>query len=211
MRVAIYARVSTDDKGQDPENQLRQLREWCANAGHTITREFIETASGGKGERQRPEFARLMRDAHKRQFDLVLCWALDRFSREGMRPTIGYLQRLADNGVGFHSYTEPLLSTDNEMVRDIVLAVMAALAKQERIRIGERTRAGLARVRQRGTKSGRPLGRPKLDAKRERAVREALAAGMGINRVARLVGTGNATVAAIAKEIRNVHANTAPV
>ena len=87
MRVAIYARVSTDDKGQDPENQLRQLREWCANAGHTITGEFIETASGGKGERHRPEFARLMLDAHKRQFDLVLCWALDRFTREGMRPT----------------------------------------------------------------------------------------------------------------------------
>jgi DNA invertase Pin-like site-specific DNA recombinase len=138
MRVAIYARVSTDDKGQDPENQLRQLREWCANAGHTIAQEFIETASGAKGERQRAEFARLMLDAHKRQFDLVLCWALDRFSREGMRPTIGYLQRLADNGVGFHSYTEPLLSTDNEMMRDIVLAVMAALAKQERLRIGER-------------------------------------------------------------------------
>jgi DNA invertase Pin-like site-specific DNA recombinase len=198
MRVAIYARVSTDDKGQDPENQLCQLREWCADAGHTITREFIETASGGKGERQRPEFARLMLDAHKRQFDLVLCWALDRFTREGMRPTIAYLQRLADNGVGFHSYTEPLLSTDNEMVRDIVLAVMAALAKQERLRIGERTRAGLARVRA----SGKHLGRPKLDAKRERAVRDALAAGLGINRVARMVGTGNATVAAIAAKMR---------
>jgi DNA invertase Pin-like site-specific DNA recombinase len=202
MRVAIYARVSTDDRGQDPENQLRQLREWCANAGHTVAREFVEAASGGKGERQRPEFARLMLDAHKRQFDLVLCWALDRFSREGMRPTIGYLQRLAENGVGFHSYTEPLLSTDNEMVRDIVLAVMAALAKQERIRIGERTRAGLARVRERGTKSGKSLGRPKLDAKRERAVRDALAAGLGINRVARMVGTGNATVAAIAAKMR---------
>ena len=199
MRVAIYARVSTDDRGQDPENQLRQLREWCANAGHIVTREFIETASGGKSERQRPEFARLMLDAHKRQFDLVLCWALDRFSREGMRPTIGYLQRLADNGVGFHSYTEPLLSTDNEMVRDIVLAVMAALAKQERIRIGERTRAGLARVRA----TGKTLGRPKIDTKREKAVREALAAGMGINKVARMVGTGNATVAAIAEEMRS--------
>jgi DNA invertase Pin-like site-specific DNA recombinase len=201
MRVAIYARVSTDDKGQDPENQLRQLREWCANAGHTITREFIERASGGKGERQRPEFARLMLDAHKRQFDLVLCWALDRFSREGMRPTIGYLQRLTDNGVGFHSYTEPLLSTDNEMVRDIVLAVMAALAKQERIRIGERTRAGLERVRAKGE----TLGRPRLDANREKAVREALAAGKGINKVARMVGTGNATVVAIAKQMRNGH------
>jgi DNA invertase Pin-like site-specific DNA recombinase len=142
-----------------------------------------------------------MLDAHKRQFDLVLCWALDRFSREGMRPTIGYLQRLAENGVGFHSYTEPLLSTDNEMVRDIVLAVMAALAKQERIRIGERTRAGLARVRA----NGKHLGRPRLDASREKAVREALAEGKGINKVARMVGTGNATVAAIAAKMRQAN------
>jgi len=202
MRVAIYARVSTDDKGQDPENQLRQLREWCANAGHAIAREYVEHASGGKGERHRPQFAAMLLDAHKRQFDLVLCWALDRFSREGMRPTIGHLQRLADGGVGFHSYTEPLLSTDNEMIRDIVLAVMAALAKQERIRIGERTKAGLARVREKGSKSGREIGRPKLDPKRDAAVRAALAEGMGINRVAKLIGTGNATVAAIKAEMR---------
>jgi putative DNA-invertase from lambdoid prophage Rac len=73
---------------------------------------------------------------------------------------------------------------------------------QERLRIGERTRAGLARVRERGTKSGEPLGRPKLDDKRERAVCDALAAGLGINRVARMVGTGNATVAAIAAKMR---------
>src|SRR5262245_28618375 len=79
-----YARVSTDDKGQDPENQLRQLRAWCASAGHEITREYVDHASGGKGAEKRPEFAAMLADAHKRQFDLVLCWALDRLSREGM-------------------------------------------------------------------------------------------------------------------------------
>ena len=158
-RVAIYARVSTEDRGQDPENQLEQLRAWCTVAGHAIAREYVDHASGAKGERQRPQFAALLDDAHKRRFDIVLCWALDRLSREGMVPTIGYLQRLAAAGVAFHSFTEPMLSTDNEMVRDIVLAVMASLAKVERARISDRTKAGLARVRAKGTR----LGRPALD------------------------------------------------
>ena len=131
MRIAIYARVSTDDKGQDPENQLRQLREWCANAGHKLVQEFVDHESGRKGVNGRKQFAALFEDAHKRRFDCVLFWALDRFTREGMVPTIMHLQRLASCGVGFHSYTEPHLATDNELVRDILLALLASLAKQE--------------------------------------------------------------------------------
>jgi Resolvase, N terminal domain len=88
MRVAIYARVSTNDKGQDPENQLRELRAWCANSGHTVAGEYVEAESGGKGADKRKQFAALLEDAAKRKFDLVLFWALDRFSREGMAQTI---------------------------------------------------------------------------------------------------------------------------
>ena len=172
MRVAIYARVSsTNENKQDPENQLRQLREWCVNAGHEIVREYVEHVSGGKGKEQRPQFAAMLADAHRRQFDIVLCWALDRFSREGMVPTIGHLQRLDAAGVKFHSYTEPMLSTDNEMIRDIVLAVMASLAKQERLRHLERIHAGIVKARQCGTRSGKAIGRPKIDAKIEDMIR----------------------------------------
>jgi len=196
MRVAIYARVSTDDKGQDPENQLMQLRAWCAATGHTIAREYIEHASGAKGTNKRPEFAAMLADAHKRQFDLVLCWALDRLSREGMVPTVLHLQRLAAAGVGFHSYTEPMLSTDNEMVRDIVLAVMASLAKAERARIAERTRAGM----QRAAKNGKRLGRPKISAATRAQIVEMLRNGIGIRATARAIGTGNETVHRIKRE-----------
>ena len=63
MRVAVYARVSTDDKGQDPENQLRQLRAWCASAGHEIVCEYVDHCSGGKGAEKRPEFAAMLADA----------------------------------------------------------------------------------------------------------------------------------------------------
>jgi DNA invertase Pin-like site-specific DNA recombinase len=157
-RVAIYARVSTEDRGQDPENQLAQLRVWCAAAGHTIVAEYVDRASGSKGADKRPRFAAMLDDAHRRQFDVLLCWALDRLSREGMVATVGHLQRLGAAGVAFHSYSEPALCSENEMVRDIVLAVMASLAKVERARISERTKAGLARVKAAGTR----LGRPKL-------------------------------------------------
>lgn len=159
MRVSIYARVSTDGRGQDPENQLAQLRSWCATSGHQICVESVDHASGARGAAKRPQLAAMFDAAHRRQFDLVLVWALDRLTREGMVATVVQLQRLANAGIVFHSYTEPLLSTDNEMVRDIVLAVMASMAKMERHKISERTKAGLARVRAKGKSLGRaPLG-----------------------------------------------------
>jgi DNA invertase Pin-like site-specific DNA recombinase len=155
MRIAIYARVSTDDKGQDPENQLRQLREWCSHAGHELVGEYVEHESGRKGVNSRKRFAALFEDAHKRKFDCVLFWALDRLTREGMIPTIMHLQRLATCGVGFHSYTEPHLATDNELVRDILLALLASLAKQEANRISERVKAGMARAKAQGKRVGK--------------------------------------------------------
>ena len=191
MRVAIYARVSTDDKGQDPENQLRELRAWCANAGHTIVEEYIDRESGRKGADKRKRFAALFEDAHKRKFDCVLFWALDRFTREGMVPTITHLQRLASHGVSFHSYTEAHLSTDNELVRNILLAVMSSLAKVEAQRIGERTRAGMARARA----QGKHIGRPALDAAVRQKIAKQMAAGLSAYAVAKQLGIDPHTVA----------------
>ena len=154
MRVAIYARVSTTDKGQSVENQLTQLREWCSNAGHTIVNEYTDYETGKTDKRT--AFQALFADAHRRQFDLVVFWALDRFSREGMLPCINHLQRLAACGVGFHSFTEAHLATDNELVRNILLALLASLAKVEAQKISERTKAGMARARAKGKRIGRP-------------------------------------------------------
>src|SRR6516162_6529289 len=123
MRVAIYARVSTEDKGQDPENQLRDLRAWCTNSGHDIVGEYIDRVSGRKGAGERKQFSVLFEDASRRKFDCVLFWALDRFSREGMVPTIQHLERLSARGVTFHSYAEPRLSADSMVVRRILLGL----------------------------------------------------------------------------------------
>jgi DNA invertase Pin-like site-specific DNA recombinase len=187
MRIAIYARVSTDNKGQDPENQLRQLREWCASAGHELVQEYVDKESGRKGTKSRKQFAVLFEDAHRRKFDCVLFWALDRFTREGMVPTIMYLQRLASYGVGFHSYTEPHLATDNELVGGILLALLASLAKQEAKKISERTKAGLARARAQGKRLGRPGISDKLKAKIAKRIAEGetpyrVAKDLGIDR-----------------------------
>jgi DNA invertase Pin-like site-specific DNA recombinase len=201
MRVAIYARVATDE--QEPENQLRQLRAWCTAAGHEVGEEYIDHGvSGAKAAGTRTRFAALLADAHKRRFDMVLCWALDRLSREGIVATVGYLRQLAASGVSFHSYSEPMLSTDNELVRDILLAVMVSLAKQERLRHIERVKAGMDRARIQGTQSGKPIGRARIPAAKERAIRAALAAGgKGILKIAAEHGVGSGTVQRIRREM----------
>jgi len=94
--------------------------------------------------------------AARREFDLLLVWSLDRFSREGMAATVGYLQRLASHGVAFRSFTEEHLSTENELVRNILLATLASLAKLEREKISQRTKAGLEQARAKGKILGRP-------------------------------------------------------
>jgi DNA invertase Pin-like site-specific DNA recombinase len=154
--VAIYARVSTDDKGQTPDNQLLQLRAWCERMGYPVVREYVEHENGGKGIEYRKQLAAMFTGAAQREFDLLLVWSLDRFSREGMATTVGYLQRLASHGVAFRSFTEEHLSTENELVRNILLATLASLAKLEREKISQRTKAGLERARARGKVLGRP-------------------------------------------------------
>jgi DNA invertase Pin-like site-specific DNA recombinase len=175
MKAAIYARVSTRD--QESENQLAQLRAWCAACGHEVVGEYIDHVSGSKGAEKRPEFARMFEDASRRKFAVLVFWDVSRLSREGMAATVNHLQRLGSYGCAFHSFQEPILSSDNEMVRDIVLAVMAALAKAERIKISERTKAGLERVRKSGTRSGKPIGRPALDPELVRKIGRLFAGG----------------------------------
>src|SRR5260370_16046758 len=97
MRIAIYARVSTDDKGQDPENQLRQLRQWGASAGHELVHEYVDHESGRKSTKDRKQFAALFEDAHKRRFDFVVFYALNRVTRQRLDQNILYYQRCASH------------------------------------------------------------------------------------------------------------------
>ncbi len=158
-RVAIYLRVSKDDGSQQTDNQLLQLKEFCERwEGHELVAQYVDRESSTRGRRERRDFDRMFADAARGRFDVLLFWALDRFSREGIRKTIAYLQRLDECGVSFKSYTEPFLDTDNELIAHIVLGVTSYYAQQEATRISERTRAGLERARRNGKVLGRPDG-----------------------------------------------------
>jgi DNA invertase Pin-like site-specific DNA recombinase len=180
MKVAIYARVSTDK--QDNGNQLEQLREFASKQSWEIVTEYKDTMSGS-GKRTRPQFDAVMLAASQRKFDLLLFWALDRLSREGIVKTLGYLEQLRMWGCGWRSYTQPFLDTGNEMTNGIVLSVLAAVAKQERITLSERTKAGLQRARRAGKRLGRRA--VQVDVKAARKLRTE---GMGLRGIAKRLG-----------------------
>src|SRR6267378_2974820 len=151
MKIAIYARVSTDK--QDTGNQLAQLREFAAKQNWEITGEYCDYESGSKSDRA--EFQRMFADASKRRFDLVLFWALDRLSREGVLETLQHLNRLTSYGVGYRSFTEQYFDSCG-IFKDAVIAIIATVAKQERVRLSQRVKAGLETARAKGTRLGRP-------------------------------------------------------
>jgi DNA invertase Pin-like site-specific DNA recombinase len=152
-RIAVYTRVSTGR--QDAENQAAQLQDFAAKQGWTITHELTDVVTGSKSEKDRPQFKRLFELASRREFDLVLFWALDRFSREGVLPTLLHLQRLDGYGVAWRSFTEQYIDSTG-IFKDAVISIMATIAKQENIRRSERVRAGLARAKRQGSRFGRP-------------------------------------------------------
>jgi DNA invertase Pin-like site-specific DNA recombinase len=117
--------------------------------------EYSDTASGSRSDRK--AFNQMFEDARLKHFDLVLFWSLDRFSREGILPTLQYLQKLDSYEIQWRSLQEQYLDSTGPF-RDAVIGIMASLARQERIRISERTKAGLARARRQGKKLGRPTG-----------------------------------------------------
>ena len=156
MKVGLYARVSKSDESQDPENQLVPLRDFAKALGADEVYEYSDLSSGGNGDRL--YFVRMLEDAEKRRFELLLVWSLDRFSREGISNTLGYLERLKRNGIAVKSLQESWLDTRDEGLGQLLLAIFSWVGQQERRRIIERTRAGLERARRGGKRLGRPKG-----------------------------------------------------
>ncbi len=165
MRTAIYARVSTKDGRQDTENQLRQLRAFADTQGWIVVHEYVDRASGKSGDRE--QFQRMLEAAARRDFDCLLFWSLDRLSREGTVETLNHLQRLTSYGVNYRSFTEQYLDSTG-IFKEAVIGILAAVAKQERVRLSERTMAGLQRAKSQGRLGGRPKAEdadPKLMTK----------------------------------------------
>lgn len=195
MKAAIYARVSTRDGRQDAENQLRQLREFAASQKWTVVHEYVDRASGKRGDRD--QFQKMFSAASRREFDCLLFWSLDRLSREGTVETLNHLQRLTGYGVNYRSFTEQYLDSTG-MFKEAVIGILAAVAKQERVRLSERTIAGLQRAKAQGRVGGRPKAEdeePKLVAK----IARLRAQGYSIRAIAAELGKSPNTVMRLLK------------
>ena len=192
--VGIYARVSTPDGRQETENQLALLRSYCDKQGWTIVGEYVDRKSGATAER--PQFKRLFLHARQRRFDIVMFWSLDRFSREGTLETLKHLEKLNSFGIDWKSYTEEYVDSCG-VFREAIIGILAAIAKQERVRRSERAKAAIERLRREGRTDH--LGRPRRIVDRE-ALRRAHADGASIPELVKRAGISRATVYRILRE-----------
>jgi DNA invertase Pin-like site-specific DNA recombinase len=190
VRVAIYTRVSGKSNRQDAANQSLQLAEYCERQGRDYV-EYSDRMTGTKADRT--AFLKMFEDARLKRFDMVLFWALDRFSREGTLKTLEYLQRLDSYGVAWKSFTEQYLDSTG-MFRDAVIAILATIAKQEHARLSERVVAGLRRAK----REGKTLGRKRIILDREKA-RTLHANGQTVRAIAVKMGVSKSLIANILK------------
>lgn len=152
IKIALYARVSTMDKGQDAEVQLRELRQYAALRGHIVSHEYVDVGVSGTKD-SRPELDRMMKDAKTHAFDGVLVWRFDRFARS-TENLLASLRILSESNVAFMSFTENA-DTSTPMGK-FVMTILGAVAELERNILIERTRAGMRNAAAKGIHCGRP-------------------------------------------------------
>jgi DNA invertase Pin-like site-specific DNA recombinase len=188
-RVALYARVSTSNGQQDPEMQLRELREYAKHRELIIVGEYVDKMTGSKDSR--PALNRLMADAGQRKFDAVLVWKLDRFGRS-LRHLVNALAELEALGLSFISLRDNLdLSTPSGR---LMFQIIGAMAEFERSLIQERVKAGLRNAKAKGRRLGRP--RADIDEGEVLALRKS---GASWRDIAKKLGVGLGTVHRIAQ------------
>jgi DNA invertase Pin-like site-specific DNA recombinase len=192
-RVAIYARVSTFDKGQNPETQLRELRRYAEARGLEVAHELVDIASGTRDTR--PNYRVLFDLARKRAVDIVLVWRYDRFARS-TQALVNALVEFRDLGVDFISYQENIDTSSPQ--GKMVFAIMASLAEFESALISERVKAGMARARAEGIR----IGRPKVpeSVKQRIASLKRSDPARSVRAISREVGVSVGTVARCLKE-----------
>jgi DNA invertase Pin-like site-specific DNA recombinase len=192
-RAAIYVRVSTDK--QTVENQVRELRQIAERRGWEIVEEYHDAGiSGAKGRDARPGLDKMLKDAQRRRFDVIMAWAIDRLGRS-LVDLLGTIQTLEACGVDLY-LDQQAIDTTTPAGR-LMFQVTGAFAEFERSMIRQRVRAGLARA----VEKGKRLGRPKIDLATEKRIQARLRAGMGIIKAARECGVGVGTVQRVKAEM----------
>ena len=193
MKVALYCRVSTSDKEQNPETQLLPLREFIKAQGWETFKEYVDQAPATDLV-HRTAWRKLLEDASRRKFDLLLVWRMDRAFRSVLDAATT-LERLRVWGVGLRSYTEPWLDTTSPF-GEALYYITVAYAQLERGILRERVKAGMDRAK----KQGRRIGRPRVTDRRGfqaryKTILERLTQGeLSRRRAARELGVGYATL-----------------
>jgi DNA invertase Pin-like site-specific DNA recombinase len=206
-RAALYARVSTDH--QTVENQIRELSQVAKRRGWEVVEIYRDAGiSGAKGREGRPGLDAMLKDASRRKFDVVMAWAIDRLGRSLVDP-LGTIQGLEACGVDLYLDQQAIDTTT--LAGKLMFQITGAFAEFERSMIRTRVNAGLKRakdeIKRKGhfvTKHGevkKRLGRPSADPEKLRKARAELAKGIGINKVAKMVGLGVGTVAKVKAEM----------
>ena len=193
MKAALYARVSTADKDQNPETQLVPLREFVQAQGWAVTREFVDHAPA-TDLRARTAWRALLDQAARRRVDLVLVWRIDRAFRSVLDAATT-LERLRTWGVGLRSYPEPWLDTTSPF-GEALYYITAAYAQLERGILAERVRAGMDRARRQGRLLGRPGGtrREGFSERWRELVPEIHSGALSRRRAAVLLGVSRTTI-----------------
>jgi DNA invertase Pin-like site-specific DNA recombinase len=188
-RAALYMRVSTVD--QHPETQLQELRQFASGRGLDVVEEYTDHGVSGTRAR-RPALDRMLKDAHRRRFDVVVVWACDRLARS-TKHFLQVLDELNELGIQFLSQREAI-DTDGPLGRAIIV-IVSAVAELERSLIVERVRAGMRRAKL----EGRRIGRTPLDVNHSALVQDRLS-GMSLTRVAKKYGLSRASVVRFVRE-----------
>jgi DNA invertase Pin-like site-specific DNA recombinase len=190
VRAALYARVSTDR--QSTENQLRELRQTAERLGWEVVGEFIDTGiSGAKGRKDRPQLDALLKGVARKDFDVVASWSVDRLGRS-LIDLVSMLQELHSTGVDLYLHQQGINTTTP--AGKALFGMMGVFAEFERGMIQERVRAGMARAKAKGTKSGYAIGRPAVPSAVEDHIRVLRAQGLGMLKIAKQAGSGVSVV-----------------
>ena len=188
IRAALYARVSTVNKGQDVGLQLDELRQIAAQRGWLVTEERVYVDDGVSGAKEtRPALDRMMADAQAGRFEIVAVWKLDRLGRS-VQHVLSLLDQLGTQGIQFVSVRDPGLDTTTPAGR-LFTAIIAAFASFERDIIRERVIAGVRRAQA----AGKHCGRPRVDLELRPAV-AMLKEGRGLREVAAILGVSRSTL-----------------
>lgn len=184
-RVALYARVSTLDKGQDPQTQLDQLRDYAQRRNFEVMGEFIDYASGTTQDRA--QYKLMMEAARKRKLDVVLVWRYDRFARS-TQALVNAMKEFQSMGIDFISYQENIDTTTP--TGELIFHVMASLAQFESSLISQRVKAGMARAKAQGKR----ISRPTISMDRQNEIFDLQKQGLSMNKISKQLGIAYGTV-----------------